>query len=37
LRQLLAAGRSQAECAGELGVSIRTIGTGGSPDARPGV
>jgi hypothetical protein len=26
LRQLLAAGRSQAECAAELGVSIRTIG-----------
>jgi hypothetical protein len=26
LRQLLAAGRSQAECAAELGVSLRTIG-----------
>ena len=26
LRQLLAAGRSQAECAAELGVSLRTVG-----------
>ena len=26
LRQLLATGKSQAECAAELGVSIRTIG-----------
>jgi hypothetical protein len=26
LRQLLATGRTQAECAAELGVSIRTIG-----------
>jgi len=26
LRQLLAAGRSQAECAAELGVSVRTVG-----------
>jgi hypothetical protein len=26
LRQLLAAGRSQAECAAELGVSTRSIG-----------
>src|SRR5712692_4059949 len=26
LRQLLAAGRSQAECAAELGVSTRTVG-----------
>jgi hypothetical protein len=26
LRQLLSAGKSQAECAAELGVSIRTIG-----------
>jgi DNA-binding NarL/FixJ family response regulator len=26
LRQLLAAGRSQAECAAELGVSPRTVG-----------
>ena len=26
LEQLLAAGRSQAECAAELGVSLRTVG-----------
>ena len=26
LKQLLAAGRSQAECATELGVSLRTVG-----------
>lgn len=26
LRQLLAAGKSQAECAAELGMSLRTIG-----------